>query len=234
MQVAGRRLMDTRAPPRHRLNPEARRDMIVDAAVRYFAEVGFSGSTRDLARRIGVTQPLLYKYFATKADLVEAVFERVYLDRLDPGWPRLLKDRSRPLRDRLSAFYKAYTDAIFTYEWMRVFMFAGLAGERLNQRYLTHVRDLLLKPVMDELHQVSAANGGVGPDMEDMFNLHGGIVYLGIRRFIYQLPAPDDAGPIIDRAIDRFLAQWQTVTAIESNRLELPPHASSRRKPSRS
>lgn len=212
MDIAGRRPMDTQAPPRHRLNPEARRDMIVDAAVRYFAEVGFSGSTRDLARRIGVTQPLLYKYFATKADLVEAVFERVYLDRLDPDWPRLLTDQSRPLKTRLSAFYRAYTSAIFTYEWMRVFMFAGLAGERLNQRYLTHVRDLLLKPVLDELRQ-AIDDDAVGPDMEDMFNLHGGIVYLGIRRFIYQLPAPDEVGPIIDRAVDRFLAQWSGMPA---------------------
>ena len=31
-------------------------DMIVAAAARYFAEVGFSGPTRDLARRIGITR----------------------------------------------------------------------------------------------------------------------------------------------------------------------------------
>jgi AcrR family transcriptional regulator len=189
---------------RRRLPPDARRDMIIEAAVRYFAEVGFSGSTRDLARRIGVTQPLLYKYFATKADLVDAVFEKVYLDRLDPAWPALLADAANPLRDRLAQFYRAYTDAIFTYEWMRIFMFAGLAGERLNQRYLTHVRDMLLAPILAEL---CARPGRRPPDMEDLFNLHGGIVYLGIRRFIYQLPPPDEIGPIIDRAIDRFLAQ---------------------------
>jgi AcrR family transcriptional regulator len=177
--------------------------MIVEAAVRWFAEVGFSGSTRDLARRIGVTQPLLYKYFATKADLVDAVFEKVYLERLDASWPPLLADRTRPLRDRLAEFYRAYTTAIFTYEWMRIFMFAGLAGERLNRRYLTHVREMLLAPVLAELRQ-EPGRGHV--DMEDMFNLHGGIVYLGIRRFIYQLPPTDEIGAIIDRAVDRFLA----------------------------
>lgn len=190
-----------------RLNPEARRNMIVDAAVRYFAEVGFAGSTRDLARRIGVTQPLLYKYFANKAELAEAVFERVYLDRLDPAWPVRLKNRSRTLKDRLSEFYRAYTDAIFTYEWMRIFMFAGLAGEKLNRRYLEHVRDLLIRPILDEIITEASRNPGMHPpDIEDLWNLHGGIVYLGIRKFIYQLPAPDNVGPIIDRAITRFLA----------------------------
>jgi AcrR family transcriptional regulator len=200
--------MDEQKQPRLRLSPEARRQMIVDAAVSYFAEVGFSGSTRDLARRAGITQPLLYKYFATKSDLAEAVFERVYLDRLNPEWPILLADRSRPIKARLASFYRAYTDAIFTYEWMRIFMFAGLAGERLNRRYLDHVGNLLLRPVLEEIRSEIGVAGDSSPDMEDMFNLHGGIVYIGIRRFIYQLPVPDDIGPVINRAIDRFLEQW--------------------------
>ncbi len=199
--------MDSRRPGPRRLSPEARREMIVAEAVRYFAEVGFSGPTRDLARRAGVTQPLLYKYFATKADLTEAVFERVYLGRLDPSWPVLLADRTRPLRARLIDFYRAYTAAIFTYEWMRIFMFAGLSGDELNRRYLNRVRDLLLRPVLEELSAVAPPDVEP-PDIEDMFNLHGSIVYLGIRRFIYQLPAPDDIEPIIERAVDRFLQPW--------------------------
>lgn len=192
-------------PLRRRLSPDDRRRMIVEEAVRYFAEVGFSGPTRDLARRIGITQPLLYKYFASKADLSEAVFEKVYLDRLNPHWPALLSDRSRSLRDRLIEFYGAYTEAIFTYEWMRIFMFAGLAGEALNRRYLEHVRDVLLRPVLAEMTERAGARK---PEMEDIWNLHGSIVYLGIRKFIYQLPVPDDHGPVIERAIDRLLADF--------------------------
>jgi len=194
------------AGKRRRLSPEARRELIVDAAVRYFAEVGLTGVTRDLAKRAGITQPLLYKYFASKAELMEAVFEHVYLDRLDPAWPRLLRDRTRPLKDRLGDFYRAYTRAIFTYEWLRIFMFAGLAGEPLNRRYLEHLRDLLLTSLLDEVRE--KATGARPPDMEDIWNLHGSLIYLGIRKFIYQLPVPDDIDPLIDRAIDRFLGDF--------------------------
>ena len=42
--------------------------------------------------------------------------------------------------------------------------------------------------------------------MEDVWALHGGIVYLGIRRFIYLTPTPEDVAPQIDRTIDRFLS----------------------------
>lgn len=189
---------------RRRLPPEARREQIIDAAVSYFAEVGLSGTTRDLAKRAGVTQALLYQYFRSKADLLEAVFERVYLDRMSPRWPVVIRDRSLPLRDRMLAFYGDYIHAIFTYEWMRIFMAAGLAGEALNRRYLEHVRDVLLAPLLEELRHV--APGPVTPEVEDLWNLHGSIVYLGIRRHIYHLPTPDDVMPVIERAIDRFLA----------------------------
>ena len=189
---------------RRRLAPEARREQIVDAAVCYFAEVGLAGTTRDLAKRAGITQALLYQYFRSKAELLEAVFARVYLDRMAPHWPAVLTDRSRPLRERMLSFYAEYTAAIFTYEWMRIFMAAGLAGEALNRRYLEHVRDVLLAPLMEEVR--AAARASAAPDMEDLWNLHGSIVYLGIRRHIYHLPTPDDVMPVIERAIDRFLA----------------------------
>jgi AcrR family transcriptional regulator len=191
------------APPmRRRLDPQARREQILCAAVAWFAEVGFAGTTRDLAQRAGVTQALLYKYFANKAELTEAVFERIYLGRLDPRWLTEMRDRRIPLADRICRFYEQYTAAIFTYEWMRIFMWAGLAGDALNQRYLTHVGDRLLAPMADE---IAAAPGGHRPAMEDMWNLHGGIVYIGIRRYIYRLPTPDDDGPVIEAAVARFL-----------------------------
>lgn len=198
------------ATKRRRLPPEARREQIVDAAVCYFAEVGLSGTTRDLAKRAGVTQALLYQYFRSKAELLEAVFARVYLDRMAPHWPAVLTDRARPLRERMLAFYAEYTRAIFTYEWMRIFMAAGLAGEALNRRYLEHVRDVLLAPLMEEVRH--DARGPVRPEVEDLWNLHGSIVYLGIRRHIYHLPTPDDVMPVIERAIDRFLAGFAIVS----------------------
>ena len=189
--------------PRRRLDPATRRSQILDAAVSYFAEMGFEGPTRDLARRAGVTQALLYRYFPSKAALAEAVFERVYLGRLDPAWLAGIQDRGLTLEARLCRFYGRYTQAIFNYEWMRIFMWAGLAGDSLNRRYLEHVGERLLAPLAEE---IAAAPGHAPPLMEDLWNLHGGLVYLGIRRFIYRLPTPEDATEVIERAVARFLA----------------------------
>lgn len=188
---------------RRRLHPEERRRLIVEGAVSFFADAGLDGTTRELARRLGITQSLLFNYFNSKSELVEAVYEHVYLDRLSDDWPRLLKDRGRPLRDRMLTFYSEYSALIFEYQWMRIFMFSGLAGAELNRRYLEHLRSVILRPLLDELR--AASDGPERPEMEDIWNLHGGIVYIGIRRHIYQMPCPDDPFPAIERAVDRFL-----------------------------
>ncbi|UES36871.1 TetR/AcrR family transcriptional regulator [Roseibium aggregatum] len=191
---------------RRRLPPSERRQQIVEGAVAFFAEVGLDGNTRDLAKRIGVTQSLLFNYFATKDDLIEAVYEKVYLGRLSPDWPERLTDRKVPLRRRLLDFYTEYSTLIFQYEWMRIFMFSGLYGAELNRRYLKHLGDVILLPLLGEIEH--EAKSGVTPVMEDIWNLHGGIVYIGIRQHIYRTPCPDDPSEAISRAIDRFLLSF--------------------------
>src|SRR5712672_4831743 len=99
---------------RRRLSPDDRRKEFVTKATEFFSEEGFGGGTRALARRLGVTQPLLYRYFPSKDDLIKEVYRTVYLEPLDTGWEKLMADRSQPIRDRLQEFYNAYTDMIFT------------------------------------------------------------------------------------------------------------------------
>lgn len=195
---------------RRRLHPDERRQLIVDGAVAFFAEVGLDGNTRDLAKRLGITQSLLFNYFSNKEALIEAVYEQVYINRLSSQWPQRLQDRSVPLRTRMLAFYADYSKLIFEYEWMRIFMFSGLAGAELNRRYLQHMHKMILHPLLEEIR--ISSNETSAPLMEDLWNLHGGIVYIGIRQHIYRMPCPDDPYIAIERSIDRFLQAFHVET----------------------
>ena len=62
-------------PKRQRFAPAEREQLIIDGAIQFFADVGFAGQTRELAQRLGITQPLLYRYFPTKQDLIEKVYD---------------------------------------------------------------------------------------------------------------------------------------------------------------
>ena len=87
--------------------------MIVSGATAYLSEVGLEWNTRELSKRLGVTQSLIFKYFDTKSDLLEAVYRSVYLDRVLPDWADLIIDRRVSINDRTVKFYSEYSDAIF-------------------------------------------------------------------------------------------------------------------------
>jgi len=57
-----------------RLPGDERRDRILDAALRVFAERGFHGATtRELAKAAGVSEALMFRHFPTKEDLYMAL-----------------------------------------------------------------------------------------------------------------------------------------------------------------
>src|ERR1700683_844974 len=123
----------TRPKRRLRLPASQRRNAIIDGAVQFFAAHWFGGQTRDLANSLGVTQPLLYRYFPSKKDLIDAVYQRVFLSNWSLGWEAGLRDRRRPFQDRLIDFYSSYTATIFNYEWIRIYLFSRLAGESIKR-----------------------------------------------------------------------------------------------------
>ena len=158
----GRTEFPLRAPPRKRvtrLSRAERERQIIQAAIRFFAEVGFAGRTRELAERAGITQPLLYRYFATKRALIDRVFEEVFLKRMDPHWGQLIANRSRPLEERLVEFYAVYSRATYTYELIRIYMFSALMGNNFNRRYIGIVEDTILKPICNEIRHYCGLPG---------------------------------------------------------------------------
>src|ERR1700720_4399432 len=146
-----------------RLSPDDRRKEFVAKATEFFSEEGFGGGTRDLARRLGVTQPLLYRYFPSKDDLIKEVYRTVYLEPLDTGWEKLLADRSRPIRDRLQEFYSAYTNVIFTRKWLRIYLYSGLKGLDINRWYVGGVRDKILSGIIRECRHEMRLRGWIIP-----------------------------------------------------------------------
>ena len=77
--MAKRKVKKIDPPSRRRMSAADRKEQIVTAAIRLFSEHGFESSTHDLAQSLGVTQPAIYKHFPTKDDLINAVYERVFL-----------------------------------------------------------------------------------------------------------------------------------------------------------
>jgi AcrR family transcriptional regulator len=209
-----------------RLSPQDRRKEFVAKATEFFAEEGFGGGTRDLARRLGVTQPLLYRYFPSKDDLIKEVYRTVYLEPLETGWEKLLSNRSRPIRDRLQEFYSAYTHVIFTRRWLRIYLYSGLKGLDINRWYVGMVRDKILTRIIRECRSelgLPVQGKPTAAELELAWVFHGGIFYYGVRKYIYESHVLDDKEQMISDALDTFLAGYAKTfgPAIEPRRARM-------------
>lgn len=189
------------------MSPALRRQEIVEKAIEFFAEDGFDSSTRGLAKRLNVTQPLLYRYFPSKKDLVEEVYNRVYVNRWQPEWSELLADRTRLLQDRLNAFYDLYTETIFERTWMRIYLFSGLRGVDINRRYMSMIREKVLELIIAEArHEFGAPQSPVTErEVEFAWAMHGGIFYFGIRKLIYDNCGEADMHQMIRDDVAAFM-----------------------------
>ena len=176
------------AKPRRRMPSDQRRQEFIDKSINLFAEEGFESSTRELARRLGVTQPLLYRYFPSKQDLISEVYDQVYLRRWQPEWEALIADRNKPLKNRLIEFYSNYTDAIFHPDWIRIYLYSGLKGVEINSRYMDLVSNRILQPIIAEVRHLAdlPVQKATPAEIDAAWMIHGGIFYFGVVKLVYE------------------------------------------------
>jgi TetR/AcrR family fatty acid metabolism transcriptional regulator len=67
-----------------RIKPKTRKDRIMDAALRIFAEKGFQNATiTEISKEAGVSEATIYEYFGTKEDLLFAIPEKISNDTFE-------------------------------------------------------------------------------------------------------------------------------------------------------
>jgi AcrR family transcriptional regulator len=197
------------ATKRQRMLPQDRERLIVAGAVKYFAEHGFGGDTRSLARELGVTQSLLFRYFPNKDALIERLYQEIWLSRWDPKWEVQIADRTLPLKRRLIAFFIDYAHATLQREWIRIFFFAGLRGSKITQQLMATLRERVVLAICRELRtEFGLPSEEAVPisdfEVELVFGIIGRLVYFGVRRWIYETPVPEDLDPHIESMVEVF------------------------------
>jgi AcrR family transcriptional regulator len=200
-----------RALRARRLSRETRRANIIIEAIKLTAEVGYVWQTRDLARRLNVAQPLMFRYFKTKQQLLDVVFEEVYIKRWNPSWELTLADDSMPIKQRLLTFYKSYTQTIFDYTWIRIYHFSGLMGHPLNKTYVQLLSTKILKNICVQIKRASGIpirrSNPTARDIEIAWQIHSGLFYYGVRKFVYRIPVAQQPDEIIENTVCMLMAQ---------------------------
>lgn len=85
-----------------RMRADKRRDQLLNVAAELFAERGYRGTTTaELAKAAGVTEPILYRHFASKLELFVTLIDEVSAEVLD-AWSDTLRPKTDP-NERLRA-----------------------------------------------------------------------------------------------------------------------------------
>jgi AcrR family transcriptional regulator len=73
-----------------RMPAAERRQALIEAAIRVFTEGSYRGTTTaEIARAAGVSEPILYRHFASKRDLYLAALDHVWAEA-QAGWAQAL------------------------------------------------------------------------------------------------------------------------------------------------
>jgi len=120
-----------------------RREQILRGAMELFAEKGFRGATtREIARHLGISEALMFKYFPSK----EALYRAIIQNRTDgaeelffPKEAILAKDDRQVFRSIASNLISQNTeDPTF----MRLIQFGALEGHEISRIFFeTHARE---------------------------------------------------------------------------------------------
>jgi AcrR family transcriptional regulator len=207
-------------PPRGRRNrpAEERTRELLDAALELFSSRGMSITIQSLADRVNVTQPLVHRYFPTKADLIAAICSQISEAHWDPLWHAVLTDRTRPLEERIPDFYESYLPHIYHSAWYRGFLYAALHDPRFAQIYLDKVERHLLFAIIDEVRGSFGfpAVDCIEPherEVELVWGMHSTLIFHGIRRYVYETRASHDVPTILRDQLQAFLHMAPIVMA---------------------
>jgi AcrR family transcriptional regulator len=148
--------------PSARLPAAARRSAIIEAALGVFSDGSYAGATTaEIAREAGVSEPILYRHFASKRDLYYACLDEAWLrirkkleakmDELGPAaaWKNMRASAMREMKTLLPSL------------WMQAVTEAGEDPEirRFVRRHMREVHDFFA----DYLRRVQRA-GAISAD----------------------------------------------------------------------
>jgi AcrR family transcriptional regulator len=166
------------APRRRRLEPDARREQILDCAVRLFGERPYASvSTTDIAREAGVARGLLNHYFGTKRDLyLEVVREMVVLPELDDA-----AAVSGPLRTRVQRSVDWFLDTVSVHAktFVAVTGAEGVGDDPEIERILAEADDTAARKVLELV--------GLSADVAEhraVIRAYGGLVKAAVREWV--------------------------------------------------
>jgi AcrR family transcriptional regulator len=155
-------------PPKKRMTAEARRELIEQAASELFAERGYHGASIDeIARRSGVSPPVVYDHFDSKLALHRHLIDRHYAELRQVWRDNLPGDE--PQQERIARSFDAWFAYIESHPFAARMLFRDTTGDpdvEAGRREVAAQSREAIRPLMGE--EPGTENIAGGGDVESL------------------------------------------------------------------
>lgn len=160
--------MSAVTPERSRIAARDKRQMILDAAIKVFAETGYHGSrVSDIAREAGIAYGLVYHYFKNKEEILDTIFDEqwsAFLDAVDA-----IADGATSTEDKLLSIAGLILNAYrVRASWVKVLVFEIQRSQRFSRpEQLRAVESLfqIVARILREGQRSGALRSDLDPDI---------------------------------------------------------------------
>src|SRR5690606_2595029 len=156
-----------------RMTGDERREQIIRTAVEVFSKHGFSGTTtKRVAEAAGISEAIIFRHFASKDELYEAILHNKVCEGGDKQFPWM---GNEPLElamqrgDDLEVFYLLAAEALKKHEsdsnFMRLIFYAALEDNEASEHFVNQLMEGLYRFLGDyiERRQKDGAMRNVNP-----------------------------------------------------------------------
>ena len=170
------------------MNPEQflkRKERLLISAIRLLDETGLAGmTTRELAKREGISEPAVYRHFDGKAKVLLAILER--FAEFDEGLAATVSENNmapieaiRHVCDAYAGYYSGYPEIASVMFSMDLWKYGTMLDERMKEIF--HARRELISGLL----RMAAAQGDLPADaeLEGLSDLLAGVVATATRQW---------------------------------------------------
>jgi len=170
-----------------RLPAAERRQALIETAIRVFSDGSYRGTTTaEIARAAGVSEPILYRHFASKRDLYLAALDHVWT-RMRDQWEQALAETAN-VREAIEAIGRSHV-SVHDCKFQMAELWVQALGEaaedpELRKHLRRHMREVhhFIADVIRRGQEQGVLNAERDADAEGWSFLAGGVLGMVGRR----------------------------------------------------
>lgn len=124
-----------------RMTGDERRSQILQIAIKLFSQYGFRGTTtKEIAKEAGVSEAMVFRHYATKQELYDAILDWKACESNRAANPFELVSDAMEQKDDFKVFYLMMLNALNKHEtdpqFMRLLFHSALEGHELAEMFI--------------------------------------------------------------------------------------------------